>query len=524
MSQRAQQIAIELALAIATVAVYASVFGHDFINLDDDQYVTANPMVAAGLSGEGFVWAFAEFASFNWHPLTWLSHMLDVSLFGMNAGAHHAVNVLFHVLSSVLLLRLLIDMTGQRWPSAVVAAWFALHPAHVESVAWVAERKDVLSTFFLLLTLRAYVAWVRDGEGEAGERSSVGIPVVVWLALGLLSKPMLVTTPFVLLLLDIWPLRRLELDAGFFRVLARRAMEKWALFVLILGSSVVTWFAQATGGAMKAGSVVGLADRIANACVSLARYVGKAFAPLDLALYYPHPGVWPGWTIALSAGIVVGLTVLAAVVARSRPWWIVGWLWFVGTLVPVIGFVQVGAQSMADRYTYIPYIGLLVAVAFGVYEECRKNPAWLRAGGVLAGLSIVVFAWLAWQYVGVWRDSITVFTHSLEVTDPAYPSVLEKGSAASDDGAPRHVGLYTPYYNLGTAYAEKGEWKLAQRHFEAAIVAYPIFPEAYINMGVVLAQQGDLAGSKLYYQRALDIDPSNELARRNLGILMQMMR
>jgi len=525
MSQRSTQYALELALVLVTAAVYAAVFGHGFINLDDDQYVSANEVVAAGVTGDGLVWAFTEFTSFNWHPLTWLSHMLDVSIFGMEPGAHHGVNLLFHLLNSVLVFRFLLDATAARWPAFVVAAWFALHPTHVESVAWIAERKDVLSTFFLLLTLRAYVGFERTRAQDAEPGSAwLGGGVVVWLVLGLMSKPMLVTTPFVLLLLDIWPLRRIEFGAGGFAVLLRCVREKWLLFCLVAASSALTYWAQASGGAMRAGSGLDFGGRLANAVVSLVRYLGKACLPTDLALYYPHPGGWPGSAIALSGAIVVGLSMAALAVARTRPWWLVGWLWFVGTLVPVLGFVQVGSQAMADRYTYVPFLGLFIAVAYGVYEGCRRRPARMRASGALAAVSVAALAFLSWQYVAQWRDSISIFTHSLHATDPDYPELLAGGKPEPSGRVPLHNGLYTPYYNLGTAYAAKGEWREARRHFEAAIVANATFPEVYINMGVVLAQQGDLAGSKLFYQRALDLDPTHELARRNLGLLMQMMR
>ncbi len=544
-----QQRWIELALVVVTTAVYAAVFGHEFINLDDDQYVSANPMVGAGLSLEGIVWAFAEFTSFNWHPITWLSHMLDVSLFGMNPGAHHGVNLLFHVLNGVLLFRLLCEMTGERWPSAVVAAWFALHPAHVESVAWVAERKDVLSTFFLLLSLRAYVGWARAGQvkeavgkrgpaGKArakarnkkrGEEKVSAAPakltgVALWLALGLMSKPMLVTAPFVMLLLDIWPLRRFDVSGDVRASLLRCIREKWLLFLLAFLSSVVTWIAQSSGGAMAAGRVLGIGDRLANAVVSCGRYLGKAVAPVDLAIYYPHPGGWPGWAVGLAGLIAVALTAAALLQVRLRPWWTVGWLWFLGTLVPVIGIVQVGSQAMADRYTYVPYVGLFIAVAFGAFEASKAQTSRLRvAGGVAVG-SLVLFAFMTWQYVPSWRNSISVFTHSLHSADPAYPSVLGEGPPPDRTETPLHNGLYTPYYNLGTAYAAEGNWSLARRHFEAAIVANATFPEVFINLGVALAQQGDLAGSKRAYEQALQIAPDNALALRNLGLLRQMMR
>lgn len=354
---------IQALLVLAIAAVYAQVLGYEFINLDDDQYVTANPQVRAGLTTQGFAWAFGEFSLFNWHPLSWLSHMLDVQLFGLDAGAHHGTSVLLHLVNSLLFFHVLSIATRQLGPAAAVAGLFALHPAHVESVAWVSERKDLLSTLFLFLTLSAYLRYCKSGSSRS--LALVG----AFFSLGLMSKPMLVTLPFVLLLLDLWPLNRLEPSReSFAQRLPSLVKEKLPLFALSAFSIFVTIRAQASGGAMKAGAGLSLLDRLDNALISYVRYLGMAVFPKDLAIYYPHPGGWSGLLVLSSFALLVGITVLVVWRLQKRPYLAVGWFWFVGTLIPVIGIVQVGSQSIADRYTYVPYVGLFVAAAWGARE------------------------------------------------------------------------------------------------------------------------------------------------------------
>lgn len=519
MSGSQKKIGLCVVLVAAVVAVYAQVIDHGFINLDDDQYVTANPRVLGGLSAEGIVWAFTEFASFNWHPLTWISHMLDVTLFGMDASGHHATNLLLHILNSVLLFWLLAKATGRDVSSAIVAALFALHPAHVESVAWVAERKDVLSTFFLLLTFGAYLRYCAKPNAKAM------VLVAACFALGLLSKPMLVTLPFLLLLLDVWPLHRISLNReGLNEQLPGLLAEKIGLFGLTVASIAVTFVAQSTGGAMKAGSVLSLLQRFENALVAYVRYIAKAFVPSNLAIYYPHPGDWPAWAVLSSAALLIAITMAVLWRLKQQPYLAVGWFWFVGMLVPVVGLVQVGSQSMADRYTYVPFIGLSIAVVWGVGDWLGDSRLRLRIGATAAVVVTAAYGVAAWNYAGAWRDSISVFTTSLNSTDELYASVMGRGEAPENPSSPPHNGLYTPYYNLGTALAEARLFNKARQHFEIAIKAHPGFPDVYINLGVVLAQQGDLDGSKRSYERALAVDPGNELALRNLALLRQAMR
>lgn len=519
MSANTAKNGVSALLVVSICAVYFQVLDFDFINLDDDQYVTANAQVKAGLSASGLVWAFAEFTSFNWHPLTWLSHMLDVEMFGMDAGGHHATNVVLHIVNSLLLFHFLYTAVRKLWPAAITAALFALHPAHVESVAWVAERKDVLSTAFMLATLLLYQRFAAQPSAKALAA------VAACFAAGLMSKPMLVTLPFVLLLLDVWPLDRVALTR---QALGERLpaliKEKLPLFLLSAGSVVVTVVAQSSGGAMKAGDVLSGVDKASNAIVSYARYVVKAVYPDDLAIYYPHPGDWDVVSIALSAGLVLSVSVGVFLKAPKHPYLVVGWLWFVGTLVPVIGFVQVGSQAMADRYTYVPYMGLFIAVVYTIDAWASEDTRRERFFQGAAVLVIATFAFLSWQYANVFKDTVSVFTHSLTSTDDAYLALIGQGDAPKELTRPAHSGLYTPYYNLGTEYARLGLLDQARTHFEAAIKAHPGFPEVYINMGVVLAQQGKLKESKRYYEQALVVDPTSELAKQNLEFLRQMMR
>src|SRR5438093_5764012 len=351
------------ALAIVTLAIYAQVIRHQFITLDDPTYIQENPMVNRGVTLAGFTWAFTTFYATNWHPLTWISHMIDCQLFGMNAGRHLLVNALIHVANTLLLFWFLLRTTHARWPSAQVAALFALHPLHVQSVACASERKDTLSTFFGLLSLIAYVRYV---EAPSSIRY---VWTAITLALGLLAKPMLVTWPLVMLLLDYWPLGRWQSAKSKAQAKKLRKLihEKILLFILVAASAVITLIAQSRGGAVRTLAHEPLALRLSNTLVSYAKYLLLTFWPNDLAVYYPlAPRGIPGWQIVGAAFLLIGITAFCFLQRKIRPYLIVGWLWFLGTLVPVIGLVQVGGQTMADRYFYIPSIGLFVALVFGL--------------------------------------------------------------------------------------------------------------------------------------------------------------
>ena len=483
---------------MATLAVYGQVIGHQFIYFDDDLYIWNNPMVSGGLRLKGMAWAFTTFHSANWHPLTWLSHMLDSQVFGLNAGGHLFVNALIHTANSLLLFLFLKRVTGARWRSAIVAALFALHPLHVESVAWAAERKDTLSTFFGLLCLVAYARYV---EKPSWKRYAL---VAVWLALGLMAKPMLVSWPFVLLLLDYWPLGRLKWQPvdgikRFARAWWPLIREKLPLFFLIIPSMVVTYLAQVHGGAVGGLTTAPLSWRLANALVSYAKYLLLTFWPTDLAILYPASQeaarVWQ-WGAALI--LLVTITVIALRNARERFYLLGGWLWFLGTLVPVIGLVRIGGQGMADRYTYIPSIGLFTAIVFGLADlasTLRIGRAFIAAA---AAVTILLLASLTAIQITRWRDSETLFTYVLSVT--------------SDNAVVQ--------YDLGCALDQQGKHAEAIRHFDETLRIKPDHLHALANMGLALREEGKAAEAVGFYQRALKLKPDSAKVHWQLGLAL----
>ncbi len=476
-------------LALSTLAIYWPVTGHQFISYDDREYVTDNDHVQAGLTSKSLYWSFTTPHAANWHPLTWLSHILDVHLHGTDAGGHHLTSLLLHVANTVLLLCVLCRMTGARWSSSFVAALFALHPLHVESVAWVAERKDVLSTFFWMLTLLAYVRYV--------ERPAVNryLPVVLFLALGLMSKPMLVTLPFVLLLLDYWPLKRFRpgQPGG-----TRLVLEKVPLFALSTASAVVTNLVQRAGGTVEPLSVHPISFRIANALVSYVAYLRKMLWPGDLAVFYPFPRAIPWWHVAGALLLLASISLVAIRAARRNPYLVVGWLWYLGTLVPVIGLVQVGAQAMADRYTYVPLIGIFIIIAWGAPDLLAR---WRHAEKGLAVAAIALLSLLAAAtllQVRHWARTHTLFEHALRVTEDNYVA----------------------HYNLGIDLLERNETTEAIRHLAEAVRIQPRFAEAHNNLGNSLEQLGRRAEAIDHYSRALRANPSMATAHYNLGLAL----
>ncbi|MFN2623903.1 MAG: tetratricopeptide repeat protein [Chthoniobacterales bacterium] len=468
---------------------------HQFINFDDDTYIWANPIVVAGLTSRGFTWAFTTFHCANWHPLTWLSHMADSQLFGLHAGGHLFVNSLLHVVNAVLLFLFLSRVTRARWQSAIVAALFALHPLHVESVAWASERKDTLSTAFGLLCLLAYGRYVL---APSWKKYAV---VALWLALGLMAKPMLVTLPFVLLLLDYWPFGRLAWKP----TLSTRAVwplirEKLPLLLLVVPSMWVTYVAQAHGGAVSGLTIEPLSWRLANALRSYAKYLFLTFWPRDLAIYYPtvHDTI-PIWQWGLALVLLLAISLLVLTNARKRPYLIVGWLWFVVTLLPVIGLVRVGSQAMADRYTYIPSIGLFIALVFGVADLAA---AWrLRRLLIVSAsaIAVLVLTCLTALQISRWRDSETLFSYVL--------SINSQNAVAQN--------------NLGSALGAKGQPAEALPHFAEAVRLDPRYFDALGNMGQALFEQGEAAQAVNYFERALEVRADSAKTHWQLGLTLE---
>jgi tetratricopeptide (TPR) repeat protein len=469
------------------VAAYAGIWHNGFVSWDDPSYVSENAHVLGGLTWRGVVWAFTNTQGANWHPVTWLSHMLDVQLFGPDPGMHHTVSLLLHILNTVLLFGVLHRMTGALGRSAFVAALFAVHPLHVESVAWAAERKDVLSTLFWMLTMAAYVAYV-----ERPQRRRYLLLLAVF-ALGLMAKPMLVTLPFVLLLLDLWPLARHERTT--WRVLVR---EKIPLIGLAFALSVVTFLAQQHAGAVQQLAGVPVGMRVANALVSYIRYIGKALWPAGLGALYPFPESLDGWEV-VGAVIVLAAVSIAAIAARSRrPYLTVGWFWYLGTLVPVIGFVQVGYQAMADRYTYIPMIGLFIIVAWGANELSSAWPARRALLASAASATLLACIALTHAQVQVWHDGVALWQHTVAVTR----------------------NNFIAQTNLGYELAQRGRFDEAATEYREALRISPNYVLARQNLGLALASQGKYSDAIDAYQAALRVQPANAVLRADFGLAL----
>lgn len=554
---RAVLVGIALSLVLATLTVYLPVRHYPFIGFDDPGYVTENPRVTGGLSWAAVRWALTSGYFANWHPLTWISHMLDVQLFGMNSGAHHVTNLVFHVLNTLLLFFVLFRMTGFAGRSAAVAALFAVHPMHVESVAWIAERKDVLSTSFWLLTMWAYVAYTRK---PGIRRYAV---VLVLYALGLMSKPMLVTLPCALLLLDVWPLHRAVIGESPRRVWGRLLYEKIPLFALAAASSVVTYLVQRGSGAVESLNRVPVSVRIANAILAYWTYLEKLFVPRGLGILYVYPSEILVGTVLLALGMLVGLSIVVLRLARTQPYLLVGWLWFLGTLVPVIGIVQVGKQPMADRYTYIPSIGLFVLVVWGSVDLLERSRVPRLASSVMAVVVIGAYTLAAQRQVEYWRSSVELWKHTIAVTGENYLAENNLGwdldrEHRPEEAIPHYLeairlspGFIGGHTNLALALAEigRGDEAIAQfeqalrldprnelvhlhlgfaltrsgrldeaaAHFEEAIRLKPDYVEAHNGLGLVLARKGDLDGAIRQYNEALKFLPTFPEAHSNLG-------
>ncbi len=530
-----------LLLTGITLALYWPVGGHEFINFDDHEYIIDNPHVRGGLTWPGVVWALGANYASNWHPLTWISHMLDCQLFGLHAGGHHLANLLLHVVNSLLLFWWLRMATGAIWRSALVAALFAWHPLHVESVAWAAERKDVLSTLFFLLTLLSYSRYaLSNRRGALGrDRPLFNLPcpsrwyalTLFCFALGLMSKPMLVTLPFVLLLLDFWPLNRLTGSAGQSKAanLAALLVEKIPFFLFSLGSSVVTFVVQKSGGAVWSVEELSFSSRLANAVVSYGRYLGKTVWPSDLAVVYPYVTHWPVGLVVLSSLLLVVGSLLCLRGARGYPFLPVGWFWFLGTLVPVIGLVQVGAQAMADRYMYIPSIGLFVLLVWGSWElgrALRVRPAFLAGASALAATGCLL---LTARVLPCWENDRSLFSRALEVTGENYIAYDHLGNGCMADGQTEAAIAYyqaslrlrpryaRAYYHIGTLLMESGRLDEAIPHFRAAVTNNPGFARAYCNLGKALLAQGHAEEARVQLRQAVKLDPDFADARYNLG-------
>jgi len=533
---------ITLGLLLLTVAAYFQSADLEFVNFDDDLHVYENDFVRTGLTLRNIKWAFGIHGPSQWHPLSWLSHQLDCELFGLNPAGHHLSNLSLHLANVALLFLTLKTMTGRDWPSAFIAAVFAVHPLNVESVAWVSERRNVLSGLFWMLTLLAYAKYVFR---ESRKRYLI---VLILFCLGLMSKPILVTLPCVLLLLDIWPFRRFqpipektssafnsELPRGSQHTLSFLVIEKLPFFVLSAISSYLTVLCQQSAQVVISTESIPVSSRIANALIAYSLYLKKFFWPSDLAIFYPHPLLFGDNTPSVligpaifSACIVLGISVFSVISLRRRPYLFVGWFWFLGTLVPMIGIVQVGSQQMADRYTYVPQIGLLIALTWlFLHQNLPKRTVWFFSSMVL-----FLLACTTWVQVGYWRNSITLFERTLLVTENNSYAHNNLGRAYSDSG--RIIEAVEQYraalkvspdyalahYNLGIAFHDLNQPHLARHHFEQAILFNSHYPAAHLRFGALLGQRGLLNEAIEQFRLAVDLDPNYEFGHLNLAIAL----
>lgn len=481
-----------LVLAVVTIAVYVHVGSHGFINIDDPGYVTENPHIVGGITGRNIVWAFTSFDQANWHPVTWLSHMMDVQLYGLSPQGHHLTSVYIHTVSAILLFILLLRLTGAQYQSLFVAAMFALHPLHVESVAWVAERKDVLSAFFGFLSLLFYSQYAKN------KSAATYVFALSSFLLGLMSKPMLVTLPVVMLLIDFWPLNRYGTDEETgenhlrFKRLAALVSEKSPFLIFSIISCIITICGQHKAIINYFSPVF----RIENTLVSYVKYIIKIIWPSDMAVLYPMPPSIPIWQVFSSVCVLVIFSSVAVKCRRRYPYIAVGWFWFIITLVPVIGIIQVGSQAMADRYSYIPATGLFIIAAWGFSDLTKGIRCRHAVLSLLAGIAVCTSAALTRQQVGYWQNNATLYRHTLQVT----------------------TGNEIIHYNLGNYFHSEGDLNSAVFEYKETLQINPNNEGAHINLGIIYRNSGNLNQAIQEFQEALQINPDNAYAHNNLGL------
>jgi protein O-mannosyl-transferase len=535
-------------LTVAVFLIFGQTLWHGFVNFDDDEYVYENPHLIKGFTVTGILWAFIHSHSNNWHPLTWLSHMLDCQLYGLNAGGHHLTNVLLHTATVILLFLVLRQMTKTLWPSALVAAVFAIHPLRVESVAWVAERKDVLSGLFFMLTLLMYARYVEKSKVQSPKSKVFYGLMLFFFTLGLMSKPMLVTLPFVLLLLDYWPLARFSSTDNHsplkpaeerspngvlppqFSITLRLLVEKLPFLALSIASSVVTVFAQ--WEAVAPVEKLPIASRICNVPVTYITFLEQMVYPARLAVFYPYSNEKLIWNATLALVLLAGISAQVFAWRRVRPYLLVGWMWYLGMLVPVIGLVQVGGQAHADRYTYLPLIGVFIMLTWAaadLFSSWRYHRQVLGAGALVVIVALMVCAWNQTSY---WRNSESLWIHTLACTSGNYTAYNNLGHAIASRGRFAEATEYfqkaleinrdgaKAYNNWGTILLEQRRFTEAGELFQKTIQIKPDFAEAHNNLGTVLANQGRPAEAIPHFQEALKIKPDYAKAHYNWGTVL----
>jgi hypothetical protein len=537
LSEKYHGIMVVLLLTAIVLALYWPVTGYEFIAMDDNMYVVENPDIQKGLSRQGISWAMTTLYTTNWHPLTWLSLMADYERYGLNAAGYHVSSLLLHILNTLLLFLVLRRMTGETWKCLTVAALFGVHPLNIESVAWIAERKNLLSTFFWFLTMFAYVRYVERPEWLRY------LQALFLFTLGLMAKPMLVTLPFVLLLLDYWPLRRFpEVNRDFTEDFPESASgrctlpgllkEKIPFFLLSLLSVLITLYAAKIGGAVKSIADFPLSRRIANALIAYTSYLEKMIWPVDLAIFYPYPTSRPVWKFAVALLSLTAVTVFVAFKRKKHPYLAVGWLWYIITLLPVIGIVQVGFQSMANRYTYVPLVGIFILIAWGVPELLRTQiRRWCLPAAAVAFIMILSFS--TWAQLPHWRNSETAFRHAIWVTEDNFIAHTGMGDVWLSRGDFQRARLnYRESLRIKPGYAEahnnlaiilmkEGKWEEAAEGFREALKHKPDLVEAHNNLGAAMIYQEKFQEAAAHFTRALELKPGYAVAKENLAKLVK---
>jgi tetratricopeptide (TPR) repeat protein len=542
LSYRQSLIIIYLGLIVVTFIAFWQVQTHEFVNYDDYRYVIENQHVQAGLTGEGFIWAFKNLDGGFWQPLTWLSHMLDCELYGLNPKGHHFNNLLLHIANTILLFLVLQRMTNAIWKSAFIAALFALHPLHVEPVAWVSGRKDVLSTLFFMITLWTYVLFA--------ERPNVirYLAVLLFFTLGLMAKSMIITLPFILLLLDYWPLSRFQFknqiqkDTSFCnpnRMISQKPfshliLEKVPLLILSIIFVILTFIAESHVDALPDLESFPLKTRIANAIISYVSYIGKMFFPKGLSVIYLHPLIFPIWKILISCIILICISIFVIYLAKSHPFFLTGWLWYLITLIPVIGLIQIGSQSMADRYTYIPLIGLFLMVAWGAPKIFFSRWVKRRVIFLVSAIFILLILIVCTKHQAqVWQNSVTLFEHAIEI-DPnnviAHKNLgfvlLLKGNRKKaiyhlSEAVRIKPDFVSAHYSLANAFYLQNQVEEAIYHYQKVIQINPNYSRPYYHLGNIFFEQGKTKKAINYYLKSINIDPNDAKVHNNLGLALK---
>lgn len=513
-----------LGLTLIVLLPFYQTWQFDFVHYDDRHYIMGNANIQTGFNRNSIEWAFTTLCAFNWHPLTWLSLMLDYQLYGPSAGGYHATNVLMHLANTLLLFLIFGKMTGELWKSGFVAALFSIHPLHVESVAWIMERKDVLSTLFWLLTIGLYASYARHlSPGRYGW-------VCVTFLLGLMSKPMLVTLPFVLLLLDYWPLRRFR--AGDPVGNRRLIIEKIPLLAISGAVSAITMYAQGQSGAVQSFAAFPFSDRLVNALVSYGAYVAKMLWPVNLAFFYPYPHSFSLWAVLLSVGFLVATSLLSIRFIHRAPYLAVGWLWYLITMFPVSGLIQVGVQAMADRYTYIPLMGLFIVVAWGIPDLLERRPYKKAIMAVSAAICLMALAVQTYHQTGVWQNSRTLFEHAIAVTqgnDVAQNNLgryfmdqrkFQEAAGHFQEAVRMRPGNVQYLNNLGIALFRQNRYQDAVACYRMAMAMDPRFADSYYNAADAYFYSGKESDALENYKKALFLKPGNAVAENNMATLL----